>query len=254
MITTLLLALLIADPEKMEWKVGDVDRTALVFPATKKSDDAPPLVFAFHGHGGSSQNSSKTFKIQEEWPEAVVVYMQGLATPGKTDPEGKKPGWQKTVGDQDDRDLKFFDAVLATMKEKFKIDEKRVYVTGHSNGGGFTYLLFAARPDLFAAIAPSAAGAGGLKGIKDLKPIPVLHVAGEKDEVVPFEGQMKTVDAVKTLNGCEAEGKEWAKGCTIYASSKDAPVVTFIHGGGHKYPNEAPALIVKFFREVGRRK
>ncbi len=253
MSTLLLLVLLAAQPEKMEWKVGDVTRDALVFPPSKKGDAAPPLVFAFHGHGGTSQNASKTFKFQDEWPEAVVVYMQGLPTPGKTDPDGKKPGWQKTVGDQEDRDLKFFDAVLATMKEKYKIDEKRLYVTGHSNGGGFTYLLFAARPDLFAAIAPSAAGVGGLKGLKDVKPIPVMHIAGEKDDVVPFEAQKKTMDGVKEYNGCEAEGKEWAKGCTIYASSKDAPLVSFIHGGTHKYPAEAPALIVKFFKEHARK-
>ena len=35
---------------------------------------------------------------------------------------------------------------------KFKIDEKRVYATGHSNGGGFTYLLWTCRPDAFAAL------------------------------------------------------------------------------------------------------
>jgi polyhydroxybutyrate depolymerase len=67
--------------------------------------------------------------------------------------------WQKTFGDQNDRDLKFFDAVLATLKKDCRIDEKRVYATGHSNGGAFTYLLWAARGDVFAAVAPCAAAA-----------------------------------------------------------------------------------------------
>ncbi len=54
----------------------------------------------------------------KHWPEAIVVYMQGLNTPGAlTDPDGKRPGWQKTFGDQGDRDLKFFDAVLATLRK-----------------------------------------------------------------------------------------------------------------------------------------
>ena len=36
------------------------------------------------------------------WPEAIVVYMQGLNTPGVIgDREGKKSGWQKSTGDQD---------------------------------------------------------------------------------------------------------------------------------------------------------
>ena len=107
--------------------------------------------------------------MHELWPEAVVVYMQGLSTPGRlTDPEGKKPGWQSAAGDQGDRDLKFFDALLATLKQEYKIDERRIYSTGHSNGGGFTYLLWSARPNMFAAVAPSAAVAA--RQLKDLKP------------------------------------------------------------------------------------
>jgi len=246
-----LAVLCILQGEKTEFTVGETKREAMVCTPSKKSDGAPPLVFAFHGHGGSMGNAAKSFRIHEEWPEAVVVYPQGLPTPGKTDPEGKKPGWQKSPGDQEDRDLKFFDAVLASMKEKHKIDEKRIYATGHSNGGGFTYLLWATRTDVFAAIAPSAAGA---RAPKEAKPCPTLHVAGEKDEVVPFENQKKTIEGLKTFNGCDGEGKEWAKGCTIYASTKNAPVVTFIHGGDHKYPKEAPALIVKFFKEHAREK
>src|SRR3989442_764734 len=83
----------------------------------------------------------------------------GQPRPGSgRDPEGKQPGWQHAAGDHGDRDLKFFDAVLATMKEKHHIDENRVYSMGHSNGGGFTYLLAIARPGTFAAIGPSACG------------------------------------------------------------------------------------------------
>src|SRR6478672_3764464 len=51
-----------------------------------------PLVFDFHGHGGKDRHAARSHRLHEAWPEAVVVYMQGLNTPGKlTDPEGKKP-------------------------------------------------------------------------------------------------------------------------------------------------------------------
>ena len=44
------------------------------------------------------------------WPEAVVVYPQGLLTPGRlSDPQGKRAGWQKAIGAQDDRDLGLHD-------------------------------------------------------------------------------------------------------------------------------------------------
>ena len=71
--------------------------------------------------------------------------------------------------------------------------------------------------------------------------------------LVKFELQQRAVAQVRAFNGCEEQGKEWDKGCTIYASPKDAPVVTFIHPGTHAYPAEAPALIVKFFKENARK-
>jgi polyhydroxybutyrate depolymerase len=247
--TTILLAALlaVADAQKMEWTVDGVVREGLVHAPTKESPDGPPLVFGFHGHGGSMQNAARSFGLHELWPEAVVVYLQGLPTPGQiTDPEGKKAGWQKSPGDQGDRDLKFFDAVLAAMKEKYKVDATRIYCTGHSNGGAFTYLLWANRPDVFAAIAPSACA--GARPQKDTKPCPTLHLAGEKDPLVKFEGQMRAVALLRSFNGCEEQGQEWDKGCTLYPSSKDAPVVVFVHPGGHQYPAEGPALILKFFK------
>lgn len=36
-----------------------------------------PVVFVFHGHGGTAQNVARRFRIHELWPEATVVYMQG---------------------------------------------------------------------------------------------------------------------------------------------------------------------------------
>src|SRR4051812_24788524 len=143
---------------RREWTVDGVTREAIIFaPATAKTT-AAPVVFAFHGHGGNMRQASRSFGYQKVWTEAIVVYMQGLNTPGRlTDSEGKRPGWQRDVGDQGDRDLHFFDAVLASLRKDYRVDEKHIYATGHSNGGSFTYLLWAARGDQFAAFAPSAA-------------------------------------------------------------------------------------------------
>ena len=145
---------------RREWQVDGVVREALVYVPPKARTAATPVIFAFHGHGGTMNHAARTFGYHTLWPEAMVVYLQGLKTPGSlTDPEGKKSGWQSRLGDQGDRDLKFFDAVLTTLKQEYRVDEKRLYATGHSNGGGFTYLLWAARGDQFAALAPSAAPA-----------------------------------------------------------------------------------------------
>ena len=225
-------------PEQMTWTVGELQREALVYLPSKKSERAP-VVFGFHGHGGSARNAQRTFGFEKLWPEAIVVYMQGIPTPGRlTDPEGKRNGWQHDAGEQGDRDLKFFDAVLATLREKYRIDDRRIYSTGHSNGGGFTYLLWAMRPDVFAAVAPCAASS---RRLGDLTPKPAMHIAGRNDQLVKFRWQEVAINAVKRVNGCTGSGSEWAKDCTQFASGKDAPFVAFIHDGTHKYPAEAPA-------------
>lgn len=235
--------------QRMEFTVEGVAREALLYAPASAKTAGTPLVFVFHGHGGNSQQVSRGFGIHRLWTEAIVIYPQGLNTPGRlTDPEGKKPGWQARIGDQQDRDLKFFDAMLARLKQNYKVDEKRIYCTGHSNGGAFTYMLWAARGDAFAAVAPSAAAAVPQLQVR-LKPKPAFHLAGEKDPLVKFEWQQMTMGAVRKLNDCAADGKEWAKNCTLYPSKTGTPFVAFIHPGGHGFPTEAPALIVKFFKE-----
>jgi polyhydroxybutyrate depolymerase len=252
--TSFLLVLLVApeNPTPRTWTVDGVTREALVYAPSKPSSGKVPLVFDFHGHGGTARHAARTHHIHETWPEALVVYMQGLNTPGKlTDPEGKRSGWQAGPGDQKDRDLKFFDAVLESMKKDHSVDETRIYATGHSNGGAFSYLLWAKRGDTFAAFAPVAAPAG--RYFTDAKPKPLFHIGSEKDPIVPFALQRRTLEYVKKLNDCADKGEEWAKGCLRYPSKKGTPVVIYLHNEGHKYPEATPALIVKFFQEQAKK-
>jgi polyhydroxybutyrate depolymerase len=80
-----------------------------------------------------------------------------------------------------------------------------------------------------------------------------IHVAGEKDPIVKFAWQQATFTAVRRFNSCTEEGKPWAKegvlDATIFASTKGAPLVTAIHGGGHEYAKGSTELIVRFFKE-----
>lgn len=244
-----------ADPKRTEWTVGDLKREALVYVPAKATGQTSPVVFVWHGHGGSMKNAERSFAVHKRWPEAIVVYPQGVPTPGKlTDPDGKKSGWQHSAGEQGDRDLKFFDAMLESLRKDYKVDDKRVYSTGHSNGGGFTYLLWAHRGEAFAAVAPSAAGG---RAVRDVKPKPCLHVAGEADPLVKYDWQKLTMEAVKKINGCDADGKEWAKAGklvgTVYPSKGGTPLVSLIHPGDHAFPPDAPELIVKFFKEHAKK-
>ena len=235
-------------PAHREWTIDGIEREALIYEPPQSHTAATPVIFAFHGHGGDMRHAALIYHYQTVWPEALVVYPEGLPTPGKlTDPDGKRNGWPNAPGILGDRDLKFFDALLASLRQDYRLDDRRLYVAGHSNGGGFTYLLWAMRGDLFAAFAPSASVASP-RVLPLLKPKPVLHIAGRNDELVKFAWQQLTINALRRLNQCGV-GQPWKTGCTLYPSKLGAPVVTFIFPGPHSYPAEAPALTVAFFRE-----
>lgn len=232
-----------------DWTVDGVQRQAIVYVPDSAKTKPAPVLFVFHGHGGTMQLFASRMKFEKSWPEAIVVYPQGLNTPGRlTDPEGKKSGWVMRF-DSQNRDLRFFDAMLASLRKDYRVDEARIYVTGHSNGGSFTYLLLAMRGDLFAAFAPSSATARFLAETK-LKPTPkpIFHLAGEKDNLVKFEWQRQTMESLRKINKC-GPGVPWEhKFGTFYASEVDAPIVTYIHPGGHGMPADIGPIIQKFLQ------
>jgi polyhydroxybutyrate depolymerase len=235
-----------AEGARLRIDVDGTQREALVFaPTEKPKSGGSPLVFVFHGHGGSSQSISRTMHMQDIWPDAIVVYPQGLNTPTRVDPEGKKPGWQRSSGDQKDRDLKFVDAMLASIRKIHEVDDKRIYVTGFSNGGVFTYVLWSERPNVFAAVAPCAGLP--LPGVHVKVPKPAFIVAGEADPLVKIENQRAMIEEVRKLNGATSAGKQ-IDVATLYQSEHGTPVETLVHSGGHVLPKEAPKLIVDFFR------
>lgn len=84
--------------------------------------------------------------------------------------------------------------------EKYRVDTKRVYVTGLSMGGYGTWALAKRYPDRFAAIAPICGG-GSVEGIEKLKDLPIWVFHGAKDEVVPLSESEVLVEALRKVGG-----------------------------------------------------
>lgn len=239
------------EPVHRTWEVAGVNREAQIWLPEKAAPDGAPVVFLFHGHGGNAAQIARAMPIPHLWPEAMVVCLQGLPTPGQlTDRDGKLNGWQAGPGDQGDRDLAFFDAVLATLRHDYAVDVRRIYATGHSNGGGFTYLLWAMRRDVFAAFAPSSAVAG--RFARRLTPAPVLLLAGRNDELVKFAWQERMIAHLRELNACTGDGVRADGFVTRYASASRNSTATFIHDGGHQLPAAAAPAVVEFLRAQAR--
>src|SRR5215510_1668897 len=222
----------------MNCTVDGAKRQALVFaPKPASLDIRHPLVFAFHGHGGNMQAAAQGMHIQNLWPEAIVVYPQGLPIPTKVDPQGLYPGWQNEAGQKGDRDLKLFDAMLSTMRQQYSVDDTRIYSTGFSNGAGFTYLLWSARGKVIAAIGECA---GRLfPSDHPTEPRAVLAIAGQADTTNPFPLQQQSIETDRQIDGATGPGQACGQYCTFYPSTTLTPVKTYIHPGGHVYPQWA---------------
>lgn len=227
------------DAESLTWKVdGDVRKAIAHRPAASSPGGRSPLVLSFHGHGDNMDNFQLS-NMHRAWPQAIVVYFQGLPSA-----DGLS-GWQTERGQDRDRDLKLVDTAIASIRQSFKVDDTRIYATGFSNGAGLTYLLWAERSSVFAAFAAVAAR---LRPSVELKePRPMFHIAGERDRTIPFDVQQHAIEAAKTANGANVQ-TSCGSGCTIW-SGGTAPVMTWIHPSGHVYPDHTSDRIAKFFRE-----
>ena len=240
----LLCARITAAADLVSWTVDGVKRDALVF-APSSPQGKLPLIFSFHGHGDDMENF-QFVGLQDAWPDAIVVYFQGL--PSR---DGYR-GWQVEPGEYGDRDLKLVDAALAALKKKYNVDDRRIYATGFSNGAHFTYLLWATRPNVFAAYAP-VAGRHPADGDAE-RAAALFLVGGARDAQVAFADQTRRdghCDAASTAS--REKGSRAATAAHSTAAGTAAPVMTWIHQGGHEYPRPTSAKIVEFFHEHEKR-
>ena len=229
--------------EVLRWQVDGQTREAIVYlPTVSSGAEEVPLVLSFHGFGDNMHNFQHT-NMHVAWPEAIVVYFQGLER------RRGRLGWQ-VESDAGNRDLKLVDVALASLREQYNVDDDRIYATGFSNGGMFTYLLWAERAEVFAAYAPVAARLR--PSVRPEQPSPLLHVAGEQDRVVSFADQQDAIETAIEVNGVADETARCGEGCTVYGSDTLAPVVTWIHRGAHTYPRGTVEAITSFFRDHSR--
>jgi polyhydroxybutyrate depolymerase len=161
----------------------------LHLPASFDAGQALPLVFDFHGGGGNSQSQLRTsgFDALADEKNFIVVYPDGSGLLGDkllTWNGGTCCGYAvKQAID----DVGFVRALLADVASTYKVDPKRVYATGLSNGGIFSYRLACDAADIFAAIGP-VSGTLNLSPCTPQEPVSVIDFHGTADEHLPYNG------------------------------------------------------------------
>lgn len=86
--------------------------------------------------------------------------------------------------------------VLALVRNEFAIDDRRIYLMGHSQGGGGARHLYEKYPDIWAGVALLAPAIFGDASETDGK-APLLVAVGDKDGLLPrirqFHAQLETL-------------------------------------------------------------
>jgi len=98
----------------------------------------------------------------------------------------------------------WFENLYSDLIKKYRIDTKRVYLTGASLGGSGTWYLATKYPDKFTAIAPVSGFTRHMdyisENIENLKNIPIWAFHGESDNVVPVEETDYLVNKLSKIN------------------------------------------------------
>jgi polyhydroxybutyrate depolymerase len=220
-----------------------------------------PVLLAFHGHGGCAFQMAVSTRLHEAWPEALVVYPDGLTgTRTPNDPAGERTGWQLYPEQSADRDLRLVDELLAYLQFAYAIDASRVYATGHSNGSRFTGVLWAARPLSFRAFVFSAAQPGDLFARYALPAKPVALTMGRTDCIVPFNAalgcstpvldpanyQEASINLARRTLGIAEGATPWGLASERAASGLELGL--YVHDGAHVWPADLTGLAVRFFQ------
>ena len=145
-LTLCLSQLMMAVEKNVDIKVGDKNRSFKLYVPSSAKDNCP-LVVSLHGASGSSNDKSPFGTDVADQAGCIVVYPQGLQIYFPVF-GGSVNGWDATG--EKNADAEFLLAVIDEVAKSYKIDRKRIYCCGFSNGGMMTYAMSCACSDVFA--------------------------------------------------------------------------------------------------------
>lgn len=186
--------------------VNGTVRNYIVY-APKDLGENRPLLISCHGMNQDANYQKGMLKIETVADTAKFVTVF---------PNGIDKGWDISG----DRDINYVKALIDEMVAKYKIDRNRVYLSGFSMGGMFTYHAMNRIPDLIAAFAPiSGYPMYGTTADSKVRPIPIIHTHGTGDDVVNFSGVQGALNAWINHNGCPTKA-------TVVKKYRNAPHIT----------------------------
>lgn len=227
---------------------GDEHSYELFLPNDYDGMKSYPVIFVFHGDGGTGAGIRGYFPIEDaSGGAAIIVY-----------PDGPSETWQIDGYDDMMKDIGFIDAVADSLAKTYCVDTSRMFATGFSKGAYFVNQLACRSKTVWKAIVSNSGG--GPFGTDDrdwgsdgnLKcphaPTAALQVQGTDDNTVGPEEGMKARDFWKGANGCKDSTSSYDPSpCVAYDGCAKPEVWCSVDGLGHSVWSETPKVAWAFF-------
>ena len=151
-----------------------------------------PLLISCHGMNQDAAYQKGMLQIESiaDTAKFVTVFPNGI---------------DKSWDISGDRDIKYVLALIDEMATKYKIDRNRVYLSGFSMGGMFTYHAMNKIADKIAAFAPISGYPMWGGNFTSSRPVPIIHTHGTSDDVVNFSGVANILAGWVRRNGCPSK-------------------------------------------------
>jgi polyhydroxybutyrate depolymerase len=208
--------------QQFQFMHDDSMRSYVVYePPLDPNPNGYPLIIGLHGTGSDAYGIMGTAALVNKANEEQFI----VACPNALQHNlftyfNAGGGYEELTNGLDD--VGFLSALIDTMIKNYQIDTTRIYILGHSNGGIMAYRMAAQLSHKIAAIG-SNAGPMTYEYCNPEFPVPIIHVHGLSDPLIPFEGGVTIIyyppaDSIlgiwREINGCSSTPD------TIYNESK----------------------------------
>jgi predicted peptidase len=173
-----------------------------VFVSTKVDRTKPsPLVIALHGLGTPPNVWVARITDAAQNAGYIVAAPMGYTVTGWYGANGPgRPIGSTSVGELSEKDVM---NVLDLMKKEFNVDERRIYLAGHSMGGAGALFLGIKHQDIWAAVSASApairANLHTPAELEHATDMPFILIHGDADTAVPVEQTRQWAARMKAL-------------------------------------------------------
>ena len=163
----------------------------LTVPAGYDADRPAPLIVLLHGYTFSGERQDEYMKISD----LADAYGFLFVAPDGTQEAGGQQNrfWNASqaccnFGGGEVDDSAYIRGLIDAIKDDYAVDDGRVFLIGHSNGGFMSYRMAHDHPDTIAAIASLAGADQTRERTPPTSPVHVLQIHGTADETIAYAG------------------------------------------------------------------